>query len=392
MARKSGRTPGLREHVGTTKKGTPRTWYTLEIGGREHYLGSNKSQAQIRAGALIAQHMAQPGAVHRPRNVAELVEAWQVERPGRAWVLIPFAKFTYDTRVAEPLNDLPIDTLERYVVWLQTKAQHRHVRKGRQSKKRGLLPWSVRQYANAARALLRWAHDREWVDRVPRSPKLPKPVERARDIPPAKLRAIFDALPDRAGRIFRFILATGCRPGEACRLEWQHVNLELGTAELLEHKTAHVSGQSRTIYLTPDAIDVLREIVRNEELPWVFISRLKRAYTPAGLRTILRRRAKGITPYQLRHTFAQFHADREDVPDSVLAGLMGHRSTRMIDTYRKVRDSRLRKAASGLASPLQPEVRRLDASLPPPAAADSAAVVPSSREPSRRKRASGPAA
>lgn len=160
---------------------------------------------------------------------------------------------------------------------------------------------------------------------------------------------VLDHLPARAGRILRFIAATGCRPSEACGLEWRDVHHDLGVCILHEHKTGHETGEPRTIYLTEAALEVLREL--RPAVGPVFVSRNGTPYTPAGLRSILRRHSDGMAPYQLRHTFAQNASDSGEVPVEVLARLMGHTNTTTTGFYFHVRDKRALQAAKTIKLP-----------------------------------------
>ena len=206
-----------------------------------------------------------------------------------------------------------------------------------------LKPETIRHWLRTATAVLRWAVEQEWVATMPKVPKLPTPMRQNRDVAPERLREILSALPERAGRILRFIAYTGCRPSEACRLDWSHVHLDLGVCILPVHKTAAKSGKPRTIYLTAEAADVLRGM-RPATGP-VFTNRYGRRYTPAGLRSILRRRG-GVTPYQLRHTFAQVASDT--LTRDELAVVLGHKTDRTTGFYFEVRDKRAQAAVGNI--------------------------------------------
>lgn len=216
---------------------------------------------------------------------------------------------------------------------------------------------TIRHYIRAATAVLRWAHDQEWIDRMPAVPKLPKPMRQARDLDGTRIGSTFETFTGKAkrtGHIFRFILATGCRLSEACKLEWEHVHLDRGLCILPEHKTAESSGRPRSIYLTPDALAVLTELADERRLSVVPLSGIVfrngkgEAYKPSGLRSILRRHAGGATPYQLRHTFCQTGSDG-GTPIEVMAKLMGHASTETTAFYYEVRDARAVEAAKGMS-------------------------------------------
>ena len=70
----------------------------------------------------------------------------------------------------------------------------------------------------------------------------------------------FDRL---AVALFRFAEATGCRPDEACRLEWAHVDWE-GCRAVLKGKSTGKTGRKRALPLSDATVRLLRAI---EKLP-----------------------------------------------------------------------------------------------------------------------------
>jgi integrase len=272
----------------------------------------------------------------RPELIAGAVTQWLVLNPKPAYEqwLTPFVTY-HGTEYLDALGD---DLFTRYLIHLRKYTYHR----GKNGPTRHLSNETIRHYIRTATAVLRWAHKQGWVSKGPEVPKLPKPVRKTRDIDPDRLCEILDDLPKRAARILKFIAYTGCRPSEACSLEWRHVHVDAGLCILEEHKTADDVGEPRTIYLTPEAEQILRTM-KPSPGP-VFTNRFGRPYRPSGLCSILKRNGD-ITPYQLRHTFAQTVSDSGEVPVEVLARLMGHADTSTTAFYFKVRNRRARQAA-----------------------------------------------
>lgn len=324
-------------------------WRT-EISGREYWLGTDQQAAYRKFAELLrAARGGKPAAGAPPGTIASLIAAFKLQSGASTWtvgILEDFNRFAGDGAAVVDLAD---DALERYAEWLPRNAL------------RGMGLRTVRHKVAAASQMFRWAERRGWL-RAPRRPSLPRPARRPRDIASTDLVDVFAGLPARAGAILRFVLETGCRPGEACRLRW--VDVRGDTAVIPEHKTAR-HGQTRTIFLPPGALAIIAGLERSGE--FVFTSRLHRPYTPAGLRSILRRR--GATPYQLRHTFAQ--AASESLPLEVVSRLLGHADLSTTQFYFEVRDKRARTAAASLA-PLAPRAPR----VPTPSAAPHTKTAP----------------
>ncbi|HON68939.1 MAG TPA: site-specific integrase [Phycisphaerae bacterium] len=324
--------------------------FRFRLAGQEYeYETEREAKAQFHI--LMGRHLAETGNTDRPHTVAGAVEKWLALNPSSAYAtwLPTFVEFAG----REYLMDVERDILTRYHVHL--KAQ----RVKRNTYDRATKEWSVkatdkplaagtvRHYLKAAAAVLEWARGQGWLECEPVAPKVPKGVRKARDVEPGKLADALDDLPDRAGHILRFIAATGCRPSEACKLEWSQVHLEAGICILPGHKTAKKTGKPRTIYLTDEASVILRAMLPKGEVPTgpVFRSRLGEPYTSSGLRSILRRHG-GINPYSLRHTFAQTALDTLPMED--VATLLGHADLATVQTYCQIRDRRAVAAAKSI--------------------------------------------
>jgi integrase len=172
---------------------------------------------------------------------------------------------------------------------------------------------------------------------------------------------------ERLGPLFRLMLLTGLRPGEALGLCWDAVDLQAATITVRravridgarptlvdELKTA---ASFRTIGLGERAVEVLRaqlvaQRVKRVAAPaWaddrlVFASERGTVLDPANVRRVLRtvcRRAglPEINPNELRHSAASLMSDR-GVPLEQIADALGHSGTQMLDlVYRhRVRPS-----------------------------------------------------
>ncbi len=152
---------------------------------------------------------------------------------------------------------------------------------------RGLAPGYIRAIVISVHALLNWAArpipDRGagWPERVisenpfkgVERPKVPAPPRRyiggraRRDFYDyAMLRALMhpaDSVAWRFDRLFvaliRFCEETGCRPGEACRLEWRYIQWDEARA-VLRGKSTGKTGRPRVLPLVPSILRILRAI------------------------------------------------------------------------------------------------------------------------------------
>jgi len=273
-----------------------------------------------------------------PQTVGGLIARWLAEHPGYQRDVAHLRAFAGDMDV----DDVGSAFLEEFLAYLK-RARFTHP-DAKRPRPRPLSPRTIRGRVIVAAAVLKPAVRAGQIV-APAMPALPRSMRRPRDLSPDVLAKAFATLPPRAAAVFRFILATGCRPGEACRLEWSHVRLEEAVAILPEHKTAG-TGRPRSIRLTGPALEVLEGLPHREGV--VFRNRLGNPYTSQSLRCVSR--ARGFTPYQLRHTFAQMASG--ELKEQDLAALLGHASTAITRHYYDVRDDRAAAAARSLGASL----------------------------------------
>ena len=322
-------------------------YWRTRINGATIYLGKDERKAKAEFHRLMRDKF-KVDTSDRPETVAGIVAAW-LDLNDRAAIkdrLRAFVKFAAD----EYLDDVDADLLARYHLHLKRqKALRRAYNKTTKTwsmkpTNRRLSNETIRNYVRTAAKMLRWAHKRKWLSEAPEVPALGSSQRNDRDVGDDRLQAAFESLPDRAGRPLRFIAETGCRPGEACKLKWEYVHLDVGTCILPvgQHKSGTKTGKPRTIYLTPGAVEILSGM--RPTVGHVFLSRFGKPYTPSGLRSILRRHG-GITPYQLRHSFAQRASEQQSTED--LAKLLGN-TERAARFYFEVRDKRAIQVARSL--------------------------------------------
>lgn len=314
-------------------------WY-VNLRGRRYILGKAYPGAVRRFAELLAE-LGMDGAkapARVPVTVAELIEEWTRWHPGewQRWMIRPFFDFAGYAR----LHDVKPDILDGY---LRTLIRAKYA------------PQTIRHMLTRAAGVLRIGAENGWIKATSKLPKMPAITKDPKDVDAPVLESIGAAFEHpqrhRVARIARFILATGCRPGEARNLTWRQVRYDRGICTIRDHKTAH-RGKTRTIYLTTDALAALKSASAADGIELdapVFRSRRGGAYSASGLRRILTR--LGVRPHQLRHTFAQNALATLPIED--VSKLLGHAQLRTTQIYAHIQNDRALAAAKTLVSPLR---------------------------------------
>jgi integrase/recombinase XerC len=131
--------------------------------------------------------------------------------------------------------------------------------------------------------------------------------------------------------------ATGARPGEVAKITAENFDPDGGVVVLTQHKTKKKTGRDRVLYLTPDAVELLKK--QREKYPTGHLLRTKygRPWKPVLLVRAMdstRKKAgvKGVTLYHYRHTAAT-DLLLAGVPDSHVAEVLGHKGTRTLHAH-----------------------------------------------------------
>jgi integrase/recombinase XerC len=132
--------------------------------------------------------------------------------------------------------------------------------------------------------------------------------------------------------LLRVLWLTGARPSEILGLTVEGINWETRTARLTKHKTAK-KGKQRIIRLGAETLPILKALADKHKRGPLFrglggkplslhavIVRLLRLCNKLGVK---------VTSYHFRHTFAT-RLLVDGVPDTHVAAMLGHSSTRMI--------------------------------------------------------------
>lgn len=200
------------------------------------------------------------------------------------------------------------------------------------------------------RAVLRRACDVwEWIERVPKAPMYQVQSKRVRWITQEECDRLLKQLPEHLSRLVRFSLATGLRQRNACRLEWQNVDLERQCVWV--HADQSKTKKPIAVPLNADAMAMLRQC-QGQHQEFVFTYRGKSVWwvgTKAWRSALKRAGIEDFRWHDLRHTWASRHA-QAGTPSSVLQELGGWESPEMVKRYAHLSAAHLLSHAQRIAT------------------------------------------
>lgn len=152
----------------------------------------------------------------------------------------------------------------------------------------------------------------------------------------------------------RLLCLTGARLREITHLQWEYVNFERGTLDLPDSKTGR-----KTIYLSAAAKDVLAQIVRQADNPYVIcglveggpLINLQKPWTRiramAGL--------EDVRIHDLRHTFASVAA-MGGMSLPMIGALLGHSQPQTTARYAHLAADPLKEAVEQIGQKISPSL------------------------------------
>lgn len=204
---------------------------------------------------------------------------------------------------------------------------------------------------NALRSFFFWLKRRETIKALPNFPEVKGDDSHARQAIDVELQEdILIKIPEAHRDIIEFLMETGLRPGEACALLVEHINLNAGTARIERtfsgNKLRETTKQKkkRTIPLSARAYEIANKHAENK-LPKQFLfinSYTKRHYQPDTLWRIWKENSglENITLYEgTRHSFGSQLIQNNDVV--FVKELMGHSSIQTTEKYLHMRMTKL---------------------------------------------------
>lgn len=148
---------------------------------------------------------------------------------------------------------------------------------------------------------------------------------------------------------FRLVLATGCRRGEALKLQWDDVSLDAKAPTVTFRDTKNRS--DHTVPLSPYAARALKDLPRLAKNPHVFVGRVPRSHLAAVSKAWQRiRKALGrpdLRIHDLRRSFGSWLGDAGYTSKEIGATL-GHRSDITSRVYMQLGDDSKRAAVNAV--------------------------------------------
>jgi len=229
------------------------------------------------------------------------------------------------------------------VTHADVEALHRHISKTAPTMANRTISVLSKMMAVAVKRGLRPDNPASGIERNPET-------KRHRYLSPAELAALSRALDEledqQAANIFRLMLLTGCRRGEALSARWEHFDAGVWTkpGATTKQKTLH------RVPLSQAAVELLAGIERQSE--WVFPGKGggHRVEVKAQWRKVCRAAGiEGVRMHDVRHSYASVLASA-GLSLPVIGALLGHTQPATTARYAHLMDDPLREATERAAA------------------------------------------
>ncbi len=213
-----------------------------------------------------------------------------------------------------PYRDVTTDSIDGFISTLQHK---------------GNGDGTINRKLAAISKMLRFAHSRGWIEKLPVIERKQEPLNRLRWLSDAEEAEVYQRFSDMGfhdlANLCTFLADTGARVGEALKLEWRDIDVQHKLVRFWDTK----NGQARSIPVTTRVMDVLTEtdaLGLGGSGPF---SQIKQ--TTFNHKWVAVRKAMGLehddqfVPHSLRHTCASRLVQR-GVPILTVKEWLGHKS------------------------------------------------------------------
>ncbi len=180
--------------------------------------------------------------------------------------------------------------------------------------------------------MLNWSVEQEYLPRNPIQ-GMKKPKRKRRDVfyTPQQWAKIREHAREPFTNFLDFLFLTGCRPLEARSIEARHLHDDLVIFPADESKGEL---EPRVIYLIPDALAILKELVKKHPEGALFRNSQGRPWTKDAVKCRLTRISEKVgfrvIAYGARHSWATQALTEGGVDPISVAHLMGHRDPTMV--------------------------------------------------------------
>jgi integrase len=182
----------------------------------------------------------------------------------------------------------------------------------------------------------RW---KSFLDQVLAAPRSIRPVRNMRAVPYAEVPTVMAALaadPSVSAQALRFIVLTAARLGEAIKANWSEIDLD--AAEWVIPKERMKGRREHRVPLSPQAVELLRSVYREDGNPHLFIStRTAGQHVVESTLTIaLRKAGCAATIHGFRSAFADWAHERSRFNNHVIELSLAHCVGNLVErSYRR---------------------------------------------------------